>query len=256
MLFDVRRSVWQNPAQPVIGPLIDWSKIDMFVIHYTAATNLPDGDAGKPNESQSDVWPYLRRIQNDYTVNRGYSIGYNAAVDVWGAAYELRGSDIKCAANKGENDHTFACLMLVDGDDRASQAAAARVRRLVADAEKIAGRRLEIVGHGQIGATSCPGVGLRKDIVDGRFNPTVEPIAPVVPVDEDVMTAVMVRFKGYLNVWLVGTGPALHLSSELFAHYKTKGVPYLDGVPVHQQMMKAFLSQSGCTQADMVPGGA
>lgn len=251
MLFDVRRSVWQNPAQPVVGPAIDWSKIDTFVIHYTAAANLPDGDNG-PRESQSDVWPYLRSIQNDYTVNRGYSIGYNAAVDVWGCAYELRGADIKCAANKGHNDHTFACLMLVDGDDRASDLAAARVRRLVADAERLAGRKLKIVGHGEIGATSCPGRGLRQDIVDGRFNPTVEPPIPV----EDDMTAVMVRFKGYLNVWLVGTGPALHLSSELFAHYKAKGVPYLDGVPVHQQMMKAFLAQSGCTQADLVPGGA
>lgn len=255
MLFDVRRGVWQNPAQPVVGPPIDWSKIDMFVIHYTAAVNLPDGDSG-PRESQSDVWPYLRNIQNDYTVNRGYSIGYNAAVDVWGCAYELRGADLKCAANKGHNDHTFACLMLVDGDDRASVKAAARVQRLVADAERLAGRKLKIVGHGDIGATSCPGVGLRKDIVDGRFNPTVEPAVPVVPEDEDVMTAVMVRFEGYLNVWLVGVGPALHLSPELFNHYKAKGVPYLDGVPVHQQMMKAFINQSGCQLSDLVAGGA
>lgn len=256
MLFDVKRTQWQNPSQPVIGPMIDWSKVDMFVIHYTAAVNLPDGDNG-PRESQSDIPPYLRSIQNDYTVNRGYSIGYNAAVDVWGCAYQLRGSDIKCAANKGENDHTFACLMLVDGDDRASEAAAARVRRLVADAEKLAGRRLEIVGHGQIGATSCPGRGLRQDIVDGRFNPEPAPTPDPGPVPvEDDMTAVMVRFKGYLNVWLVGTGPALHLSSELFAHYKAKGVPYLDGVPVHDQMLKTLLLQSGCTPADLVVGGA
>ena len=250
MLFDVKRTQWQNPNQPVVGPAIDWSKIDTFVIHYTAAVNLPDGDSG-PRESQSDIPPYLRSIQNDYTVNRGYSIGYNVSVDIWGAAYQLRGDDIKCAANKGHNDHTFACLMLVDGDDRASEKMAARVRRLVADAERLAGKKLKIVGHGEIGSTSCPGRGLRQDILDGMFNPEPVPI-PV----EDEMTAVMIRFKGYLNVWLAGTGPALHLSPELFAHYRSKGVPYLDGVPVHQQMMKAFLAQSGCTQADLVPGGA
>lgn len=254
MLFDIQRTQWQNPNQPVVGPAINWAGIDTFVIHYTAAVDLPDGDPGK-GEAQSDIPPYLRAIQNDYTVNRGYSIGYNASVDIWGCAYQLRGADIKCAANKGENDHTFACLMLVDGDDRASDKAAARVRRLVADAERLAGKKLKIVGHGEIGATSCPGRGLRQDILDGRFNPTVEPVVPVDPVEDD-MTAVMIRFKGYLNVWLAGSGPALHLSPELFAHYKAKGVPYLDGVPVHNQMLKAFLDQSGCTQADLVAGGA
>lgn len=248
MLFDVVREKWQNPSQPVIGPKIDWSQINKIVIHYTAAVNLPDGDPGK-GEAQSDVPPYLRRIQNDYTVNRGYSIGYNAAVDVWGAAYQLRGDDIKCAANKGANDYTFAILMLVDGDNHASEWMAARVRRLIGDLQAKYNKVFQIVGHFQVGSTSCPGKGLKQDLVDNRF-------APVVPEDEDVMTAVMVRFKGYLNVWLVGSGPALHLSPELFAHYKSKGVPYLDGVPQHQQMMKAFITQSGCQLSDLVPGGA
>jgi len=210
MLFDKSRHDWQNPSQPVIGPAIDWAAIDTIVIHYTAATNLPDGDVG---ESQSQIPGYLRNIQNDYTVSRGYSIGYNAAVDVWGTAWELRGADIKCAANKGHNDHTFAILMLVDGDDRASELMAGRVRKLIGDLQAVYKKTFKIVGHFQVGATSCPGNGLKQDLVAGRFTP-VNPKPE--PVEEDDMTAVMIRFKGYLNVWLAGTGPALHLSPEQF----------------------------------------
>lgn len=34
-MFDYRRSVWQNPKQPVTGPAINWSRIDTVVMHYT-----------------------------------------------------------------------------------------------------------------------------------------------------------------------------------------------------------------------------
>jgi hypothetical protein len=248
-MFDRVRTDWQNPNQPVTGPLISLPAVDTVVIHYTAASNVPDGDVG---ESQTQIPQYLRNMQNYYVTARGYSVGYNATVDVWGTAWELRGTQFKCAANKHHNDHTFAVLLLVDGDDRASDLMAARVRRLVADLQRLTGRKLKIVAHGDIGVTSCPGKGLRQDIVDGRFNPEYVPDPDPV---EDVMTAVMVRFKGYLNVWLVGVGPALHLSPELFAHYTALKVPYLNGVAVHNQMLKAFLTQSGCTVNDLVTGG-
>jgi hypothetical protein len=125
-------------------------------------------------------------MQNDYTVNRGYSLGYSVAVSTVGDSWEIRGVDIKPAATKGYNDSTYAILLTVDGDNAASAAAVTEVRRLVADAERRAGRRLTIVGHGQLGATSCPGVGIRAQIAAGVFRPTPAPIPPT-PTPEDSM---------------------------------------------------------------------
>ena len=101
-----------------------WPQIDTVVIHYTAADDLIDGDVG---EDWAGIPAYLRAIQSSY-LNRqptGYSVGYNWAVDQRGEVWELRGSDVKCAANRDHNDHCVAVLVLVDGDDQATPPAAA-----------------------------------------------------------------------------------------------------------------------------------
>ena len=183
-LFTHARTTWQDPKLPVTGPPIDWSRIDTVVIHYTAADDLIDGD---PGESADNLPAYLRAIQRDYMTHRNppYSVGYNAAVDWLGGSWELRGYDIKCAANKGHNEHTFAILMLVDGNDMATTYAAAEVRRLIAQAEVLARRELKITGHGQLtnpnAATACPGTGLRGQVAIGEFSPRWFPPLPPAP---------------------------------------------------------------------------
>ena len=213
-MFTHARADWQDPKLPVTGPAIDWTRIDTVVIHYTAADDLIDGD---PGEHAENLPGYLRAIQRDYMTHRvpPYSIGYNAAVDWLGGSWQLRGYDLKCAANKGHNEHTWAILMLVDGNDMATEYAAAEVRRLIAQAEVLARRELHIVGHGQLtnpnAATACPGTGLRAQIALGEFSPrwnpapTPEPIPPT-PTPEDEMPVYVRLLSETKGEWLWAPG--------------------------------------------------
>lgn len=122
-----RREAWQDPKMPVVGPSPTMDQWDTFPLHYTAADNLIDGD---PGEHAEDLPAYLRAIQRDYTLNRGYSIGYGFAVDWLGGVWELRGYDIRNAANRGWNHRTGPVLCLVDGDDPLTPEALWSVRAL------------------------------------------------------------------------------------------------------------------------------
>lgn len=178
------RTDWQSPAQPVVGPAIALRSVTLLPAHYTAAATVP-----------ADTAAYLRSIQNDYTVNRGYSIGYNLAVDRAGVAWELRGFDIKCAANKGMNDVTIAVLCLVDGPAAMNPAMVDTFRQLGAEAQRRVGADLLVVGHRDIGATACPGDGIYHQVVTGQLEPAdaapipepPEPIPPTPPDQEDDM---------------------------------------------------------------------
>jgi hypothetical protein len=179
MIFQHSRASWQDPKFPITGPRIDWSKIDTVVVHYTADDDLIDGD---PGENYDRLPAYHRAMQQSYELNRGYSLGYNVSVDYLGGDWELRGADIKCAANKGHNDHTFAILVLVDGPDPANGFAVSKINNLIWQAEQEANRKLTIIGHGQLAgaATACPGGGLKEQIKAGMFHATAVPPPPPV----------------------------------------------------------------------------
>lgn len=213
---------WVDPRYPVTGPAIDWSLIDHFVLHYTAANDLPDGDS---DEAPADIPPYLRATQRWYLTDptRGYSIAYNSAGDWLGGTWRLRGDTIKCAANRGWNHRTYAHLLLVDGQDGATDAMVASTNDLIWQAEQRAGRQLRIVSHSDIGITRCAGDGVRAQLVAGRFR--AEPLQPPLPAppapppppintpteDEDMK---LYRKNGKLAVWLAGNGRRCHVVSE------------------------------------------
>lgn len=194
-MFQHSRAAWQDPKLPVNGPAYIAARVDTVVVHYTAADDLIDGD---PGEHASGLPAYLRAIQRDYVTSRGYSIGYNVAVDWLGGSWELRGTDYRCAANKGHNEHTFAILVLVDGNDMATEHAAATIRRIIGELERRRGSELAIVGHGQLrnpnAATACPGSGLRAQLALGEFsprwNPQPEPPPPPPIPEEDDMVII------------------------------------------------------------------
>jgi hypothetical protein len=243
--YTFTRQSWQNPTQPVTGPPIVWPDVTTVVIHYTAAKDCPEGQPLEPYRA------FLRAMQNDYTVNRGYSV----AVSTVGQSWEIRGVDIKPAATKGYNDVTYAILITVDGDQPASPSAVAEVRRLVADAERRAGRKLAIVGHGQLGATSCPGVGLRAQIAAGVFTP-IQPTPPVPPAptpEDDMNAATLWRDARYLNVFLIGSAPAQNVSPLVYDSLVKRDVPVI--VETHAQLLETCLFQSGLTAADLIPAG-
>ncbi len=169
--FTHPRTAWQDPDHPVrSSSLFEWSDVDQFVVHYTAADDLIDGD---PGESADNLDGYLRNIQRFYLAKTpvSYSIGYNAAVDWLGGSWQLRGEDFECAANLATNQRSFAVLVLVDGDDEATPEAVNTIRRLYREADASSPLALTLIGHGQTAgaSTSCPGVGLRRQIAAGVF---------------------------------------------------------------------------------------
>jgi hypothetical protein len=192
----IARSAWQNPAQPVVGPASTLNSVVRIVVHYTAAARIP-----------ADVPGYLRAIQNDYTTNRGYSIGYNWAVGQDGRAWELRGFDIRCAANSGVNDTSLAILMLVDGQDPANAAMVNTTRQLVALIRTRAPGAQRIVGHQQVGSTGCPGAGLQAQVAAGVFEPQPEPAPSPPPVEDDIMPKIFRNeLTGHVALVFLGDG--------------------------------------------------
>lgn len=57
-------------------------------------------------------------------------------------------------------------------------------------------------------------------------------------------TAVLVTVTGYHNVFLVGAGAALHVTTELVKHWTSKGVPVVEVAP-HDQFFKSLETQCG-----------
>lgn len=185
------RSDWQLPTQPVVGPVMNQAAIKQIVIHYTAA---PKVDPNTPR--------YLRAIQNDYTVNRGYSIGYNFAVSQDGHAWQCRGLDIKCAANKGHNEWSVAILVLVDGADPCGPLMVKTIRELVNHIRGLCPGARKIVGHGELMPTGCPGKGVQAQVTAGTFEPVAVP-APSYPYSEDSTMPRLVRASDDAAVMIV-----------------------------------------------------
>jgi hypothetical protein len=225
------RSSWVDPRYPVTGPATNWTRIDTVVIHYTAADNLIDGD---PGEHASGLPAYIRSIQRDYETRRGYSIGYWWAVDWLGGVWQLRGWEIKSAANATHNEHTAPILVLVDGADTATPAACASIRALVAETQRIAGRTVKIQGHGSLtgAATACPGVGLRAQIAAGVFVPQPDPI-PEPPVEDDDMMIAIYRPADYRlrpgAPWLCASGGSVRPATSHDLEWASENhVPVID----------------------------
>lgn len=283
------RSEWEDPARPVnatyssgptppkgtliskgTGPKFPWNTLNGVVIHYTAAPNLPDGDSGEP---WSLIPGYLRSIHRDYSSSRGYSIGYNFAIDGRGEVWELRGWDIKPAATLGHNDHLVAFLMLTDGQDPATPAQIASAKILRAEATARAKKTLTLGGHRDYAATQCPGNGIYAQIKAGLFNLDVAPLPSIPPVtlppevppvtlppitlppyspEEEEMKPIVVRFKGYWNEFLLTSGGYIHGTEVLAAAWRTTygAAVVLDAHPVG---MKCALAQCGLSLTDLTP---
>ena len=163
-LFDYGRGHWEEPGYRVTpntdARSVDWSRVDSVVIHYTADKTIPD-----------DIPGYIAAMQRSYVNGRGYSLGYNCAIDKQGNSWEIRGTDHIPAATKGENGHTFAVLMLVDWQNPANAAQVDRVRRVIAEIRKHT--TVTVTGHRDWAATRCPGDGVYAQLA--QFNDTERP---------------------------------------------------------------------------------
>jgi len=230
------RTDWQNPAQPVVGPAMVLSTVTLVPAHYTAAATVP-----------ADTAAYLRSIQNDYTVNRGYSIGYNFAVDQAAVAWELRGFDIKCAANKGMNDVTIAILCLVNGPSAMTPPMVATFNGLAAEAQRRVNRgALLVVGHRDIGSTACPGDGIYGQVTSGVLTtapaPTPEPLPPPDPEEDPDMPFIIVNIKTGQPALVYGAGKVTGIDGSSLAVFIDRyGAP----ITVEDTTFNDFASKGG-----------
>ena len=234
------RSSWQSPGPPVAGPGWSAASIDTLSLHYTAADDLIDGD---PGEHADDLPAYLRAIQRDYLGRKpvGFSIGYSFAVDWLGGVWELRGYDYSAAANRGWNHRTVAVLCLVDGADPLTNEAVESVRKILAESNRRVGRELKVRPHSEIGATACPGDGIRRQINSGAFTPwTPTPD----PEEDDVKSLLLWRDLRYREMFLIGGGPAVNVSPAVRDHWVALGVPIIREVR-HDGMAETCRHQSG-----------
>jgi hypothetical protein len=131
-------------------------------------------------------------MQNDYTKNRGYSLGYGHLVVGSGDQYEIRGDDFNMASNNGDkvdgnaNDWTLSILLDVTTTSAATQAQIETCKNIFANAG-ITGRP---VPHSFYDYTSCCGTTVTDQINRGLFDPDSEwPEPTPVPTEEIDMLA-------------------------------------------------------------------
>lgn len=120
---------------------VSWSQRTEFIVHYSE---------GPTDQS-------VRSIQDFHMDGRGWAdIGYNFLVDVSGRIYEGRGWLVVGAHAPDHNTPGIGvCMIGRDGD--ATAAAKRSIRWLYDEAVRRAGRRLRMLGHREVYATSCPG---------------------------------------------------------------------------------------------------
>ena len=215
-------SAWVDPRKPITGPAANRDLWDTFVLHYTAADDLIDGD---PGEHAEDLPAYLRGMQRYYVDSRDYSVGYNFAVDWLGGVWMLRGFGIKCAANLNWNHRTIAVLCLVDGGDPMTAEAVASVNAIYAEAERRCGRSMNLVPHSAIGSTSCCGDGIRAQIASGAVRPTLPtPLPPPVPPtteDDDMLNRETLTIRKHRSgqLWLTTATSVQPIEEDQRLHY-------------------------------------
>ncbi|RME20212.1 MAG: N-acetylmuramoyl-L-alanine amidase [Deltaproteobacteria bacterium] len=148
---------------------MDLNALRYITLHYIGADGV----------DLSDIPQFLRNAQLDYVLNRGYSLGYNSAVDPDGGEWEIRGFDYRCAANGSQatNIPSYAILLMLPNTWSVPPPAQIEgVRQLVAKIRATAAAAgnddfLEINGHRDLKATSCPGDIIYDMIQDGTFEP-------------------------------------------------------------------------------------
>ncbi len=165
-----RRSAWG--AAPYRGTIRYNDRVTRGVVHHTVNTN---------GYSAAQVPSMLRSIQAYHQGgDRNWpDIAYNFVVDRFGTIWEARAQSYdrltRVSASSGTTEDTVTVAFLGDGSGRSAPSATIRsMGRLLGWKLRKHGlrpTRANIVGHTQIGQTSCPGAALLAQV------PTIERLA-------------------------------------------------------------------------------
>lgn len=235
-----RRWSWQPVFAPITGPSILWGEVSEGTAHHPGVDEVPSGDI---HEHADDVRAFLVAAQLDYHRNRGYSLGYSWAVDWLGGAWEIRGWDLRAAANPGRkrnpdelpslnaNRWTIPVLYIVDNGEGPTVEACATGRAIYREARRRCARpsafRARPRPHDYYDWTGCPG-GVRRAIDAGLLDITYSepaPSVPSIPSEEDDMQRSLIQENGSLRVfetdgaqkWWVQNPAALDVKRLLYA---------------------------------------
>lgn len=183
----IARDVWVPPGMPVVGPTFDLSQVQFIVVHYGA---VPWSEERLANATQ-----YWRDTHAYYTNSRGYSIGYNIGCARDGTLWELRGFDIRNAANGSLSPNSkyhdvlapnpnyksisLHVILPMDGSYQPKQLDGAR--QAVQLIRERVGRYLPVIPHSDVVETSCPSDLWRRLIAEGALEPVTPPTPPPPP---------------------------------------------------------------------------
>lgn len=211
-------SVWGREVTGNPGA-VDLKRVNELTVHYTGAPSV--------NVAKKDVAAYIKRTERSHKArpNEDFStIGYNFLIDEYGRIWEGRGLTYRNAANGTASNMTSVsvCILVGVKDNKISPEMVEAVRWLRAHVSRLAKRELQVKGHRDHKATSCPGEDLYRLVRNGTFlqppagvpappappAPAPAPVEPA-PVPACATTTVKWRDKGEC-VLLVRRRLALH----------------------------------------------
>lgn len=222
-----------------------------LTIHYTGGGLWLDKD---------DTPAELRSIQ-DYALSAGKPWEYNYVIDGQGVVWEYAGA-YQAAHSGGENEIAIGVLLLIGLSSPSTYSGweippeemieATRELRVWLMEKGYLATVHEMLQHNQMpgAATACPG----QAVID-RWYQFLAP--PSEEGDDEMGSLRFVRHTGYINVFMVGAGPALSIPGELMNSYPAD-TPRVFVSPANPQSLKAMCFQSGLNMNDekeLTPGG-
>lgn len=187
------RESWEDPSLPVEGPSFPGfgsgnSLVNTEVFHYP-------GGYWANGTANLDIAELCRQGQRNY-MNKPepYSYGYNFKCAPNGDVYEIRGWDIRNAANgtpsPNANNRTISMQIVANklnsapGDGQAEPANSAQLAAIKwfrSENARRAGFALPYLGHRDTKPTACPGTGIYFQVTHREFEFTSEPIPEPIP---------------------------------------------------------------------------
>ena len=140
-------------------------------------------------------------------VRKWQDVAYNYAIDQAGRVFEMRGVKFRSAANGGArtNKQYLAVTFLVGLDDEPTAAAVEAFKTLRATVLAEFPAAVDVVCHGDLYSTECPGAHLRSLVRDGTLRGA--PSTTTTPVeDDDMPTAAEVASEVWNRFEVPGTG--------------------------------------------------
>lgn len=194
------RSEWEEQGYPVTGNSATPNEWEYNTIHW------PGG-----NVNTNDPVGTLRGMQRSWVNSKGYSLGYNFAVFPDGSAYEIRGFDLRCAANGSQDVNRPGVAILLatpNVNTPPTDAMVQGVRGVISTTRTHVPQNLIINGHCDVRPepTQCPGEYIYNMIYSGQFEPSGQPV-PTPPSGDDDMAALGYykddRPDGQWQIWVV-----------------------------------------------------